>query len=186
MYELLKQYDTVGSRTLTVPEIREKLGLWQDEYPKWKDFRVRVLEPALEELPKKTDLRFSYTTRKKGRAIHWVDFKVWRVGAKTVSTARLKELKRQATVCATKTKSTCGATWDNHKQPTDSCHWCVRFDTQRAEAAGQRRLPLEAPKVEPERGNEEGPTEAEKKEALAKLAKIGFDRKNLERLYGSV
>lgn len=182
MYEILQQYTAAGERTITVPELRERLGLFGREYGAWKDFRVRVLDSALVELSKKTDLQFSYTARKRGRSYYWIDFKIWSARSKELPTAKVKVLKREATACATKTKNNCQAKWANHKEPTSACHWCVRFDTQRAEAAGQQRLPLEPPKVvEPQQVPEAPPTEAEKKEVLAALAKLGVGDKTLER-----
>jgi len=35
----------------------------------------------------------------------------------------------------------CGAKWANHNEPQRECHYCKKFDHQRAELAGQARLP---------------------------------------------
>jgi plasmid replication initiation protein len=77
LYELLKQYESLGKRSFELVELRLVLGLADDEYSTWHDFKKRVLEPALRELPKKTDLGFSYTVRKRARAVAFVDFKIW-------------------------------------------------------------------------------------------------------------
>lgn len=79
LYELLKQYEQLGKRGFELPELRRVLGLADGELALWADFRRKVLEVAQRELPKKTDLGFSYTTRKHVRAVAFVDFKIWRV-----------------------------------------------------------------------------------------------------------
>ena len=79
LYELLKQYEQLGKRSFELPELRRVLGLADGELALWADFRRKVLEVAQRELPKKTDLGFSYTVRKRGRAIAFVDFKIWYV-----------------------------------------------------------------------------------------------------------
>ena len=79
LYELLKQYEPLGKRSFELGELRRVLGLGDGEYQAWKDLRVRVLAPAQRELPKKTDLGFSYTTRKNVRAVAFVDFEIWHI-----------------------------------------------------------------------------------------------------------
>lgn len=79
LYELLKQYESLGKRSFELAELRRILGLSENELARWVDFKRFVLEVAKRELPKKTDLGFSYTTRKHVRAVAWVDFKIWRV-----------------------------------------------------------------------------------------------------------
>ena len=143
LYELLKQYESVGERSIELSDLRQKLGLTDGEYGKWKDLRVRVVEPALRELPKKTDLAFSYTTRKKGRAVNWLDFKIWCPLAKSVSKARLKILKNEAAQCWLSCRGNCASTWERYSdKPHESCHWCSKFEQARVEDAGQMRLPI--------------------------------------------
>jgi len=79
LYELLKQYETLGKRSFELAELRIILGMTDGELQRWQDFRRKVLEVAQRELPKKTDLGFSYNVRKQGRAIAFIDFKICRV-----------------------------------------------------------------------------------------------------------
>ena len=79
LYELLKQYESLGKRSYDLAELRNTLGLHKEEYSTWYDFKKRVLEPAKRELPKKTDLEFNYTTRKHVRAVAFVDFVIWSI-----------------------------------------------------------------------------------------------------------
>ena len=143
LYELLKQYESAGKRTFELPELRKHLGLTNDEYLKWKDFRVNVLGPALRELPKKTDITFSYQTRKRGRAVHWLDFKIWCPQPQSVPKHRVRKLETEASKCwkGEGGYGNCRPSWAEFaNKPNASCHWCRKFEKQRAEAAGQ--LPL--------------------------------------------
>jgi plasmid replication initiation protein len=60
MYEILKQYEKIGSRVLGVDELKELLGIGKNEYSLYKDFRVRVLDACRQALHESTDLKFTY------------------------------------------------------------------------------------------------------------------------------
>ena len=67
MYEVLKQYEKLKERTLTLDELKLLLGLDTNAYPQWRDFKRGVIETAQKSLAKKTDLCFTYETIRKGR-----------------------------------------------------------------------------------------------------------------------
>ena len=68
MYELLKQYEKVGERTVSIKDLREWLGLKPDEYPRWDNFKKRVLDASQEALVRYTDIKFTWeVTGKKGK-----------------------------------------------------------------------------------------------------------------------
>lgn len=58
-YELLKQYQTLGSRTIEVADYRDMLKL-ENKYALNADLRRFVIEPALEEINLNTDIRVAY------------------------------------------------------------------------------------------------------------------------------
>lgn len=60
MYEILKQYETIGSRVMSVEEIKEYLGINKNEYPRFNDFKCRVLDSCQQALKENTDIRFTY------------------------------------------------------------------------------------------------------------------------------
>jgi plasmid replication initiation protein len=60
MYEVLKQYEGVGERILSIEELRGLLGIAKDEYPRYNNFKQWVLEPCLQALAEHTDIKFSY------------------------------------------------------------------------------------------------------------------------------
>lgn len=74
MYELLKQYERVGERKITLIELRELLGIGADEYPRWDNFKRRILDSCQEALRENTDICFDYEPIKSGRKITGVRF----------------------------------------------------------------------------------------------------------------
>lgn len=72
IYWLLREYATFGKRLIALEELKAILGLSQ-EYDRFNNFRVRVLERAKAELAH-TDLPFTYSTRSKGRTVTHIEF----------------------------------------------------------------------------------------------------------------
>lgn len=60
MYEILKQYETIKERTLSVEELRGLLGVTPGKYPNIKDLKKRVIDSCRRELSRKTDIGFNY------------------------------------------------------------------------------------------------------------------------------
>ena len=79
-YELLKMRQNMGKGgkfyiEYNLLELKEILGISMDEYRYTKDLRVRVIEPALQEIDEQTDLNIIFKELeypKKGRAIYAV------------------------------------------------------------------------------------------------------------------
>ena len=76
LYELLKQYQSIGRRKFSVSELRDLLGVEQGELKLWVHFKTRVLEIAKREINAKTDLVIDYTTKKVGRRIEYIIFSI--------------------------------------------------------------------------------------------------------------
>lgn len=66
IYGLLKQYQAVGNRLISIEDLRDKL-LIKKKYPVFSDFRRYVLEVAKKELSSKTDVSFEYEVLKEGK-----------------------------------------------------------------------------------------------------------------------
>ena len=60
MYEILKQYEKIGERIISIVELRELLGIDKKEYTRFGDFKVRVLDACREALIENTDITFTY------------------------------------------------------------------------------------------------------------------------------
>lgn len=68
MYEILKQYEKIGERILSVEELRELLGIEKKEYLRFDNFKARVLDPCKAALIESTDISFAYEPHgKKGK-----------------------------------------------------------------------------------------------------------------------
>ena len=75
MYEILKQYEKIGRRELSIPELRELLGINEDEYSGrtgWSDFKRRVLDNCQEMLKQTTDICYTYERGKIGKGGKWL------------------------------------------------------------------------------------------------------------------
>ena len=57
-------------------EFRGQLGVEDDEYKAMSNFKIRVLDLAVEEINEKSDLNINYTQKKKGRKIIGFTFTV--------------------------------------------------------------------------------------------------------------
>jgi plasmid replication initiation protein len=67
MYEILKQYERIGERIITITELRHLLGIKDKEYTRYEDFRKCVLDTCKDALKMYSDIQFSYEpTGKKG------------------------------------------------------------------------------------------------------------------------
>ena len=75
LYEYLKSVKNLGFKhPITLEELKRVMGA--ENYDLYKDFRVRALTPALEEINKYTDLEVSYVERKTGKRVTAIEFKI--------------------------------------------------------------------------------------------------------------
>lgn len=76
MYELLKEYENIGSRTFELKQLKEVLGLERRQYTLYGDFKKRVILPAQKELKAKTDITFEFEEIKTSRAVTKLRFQI--------------------------------------------------------------------------------------------------------------
>jgi plasmid replication initiation protein len=60
MYEILKQYEKIGMRILSIEELRNLLGIDKKEYYRFNDFKTWVLDSCQKALEENTDIKFIY------------------------------------------------------------------------------------------------------------------------------
>lgn len=75
MYEILKQYETLGRREITVEDLRELIGVDKKEYSGrtgWSDFKKKVLDSCQQALKENTDICFTYERGKTGKGGKWL------------------------------------------------------------------------------------------------------------------
>ncbi len=75
IYELIKQYEKIGKRTIAVADLRRMLRL-QDKYRSYNMFKKKVIEQAKKDLDNHCDISFEFTERKEGRKIAQIDFHI--------------------------------------------------------------------------------------------------------------
>jgi len=69
MYEILKQFEYAGERIISVKNLKELLGIDLEEYPRYSDLRVHVLEKCQKALMEHTDIKYEFEpTGKRGKA----------------------------------------------------------------------------------------------------------------------
>jgi plasmid replication initiation protein len=76
IYELLAQYREIGSRTLNLKWLRETLQIAPDEYKLTSNFIRKVIDVAVEQINKHSDIAVIYKPIKTSRAITDFSFKI--------------------------------------------------------------------------------------------------------------
>ena len=79
VYELLKQYQKLGKRTLSLDEFRDLLGISdKPTYQNWGNLKKKILEPVRDDICDNTDLKYEYRATRKGRFIVGLVFHISR------------------------------------------------------------------------------------------------------------
>lgn len=75
MYEILKQYEKIGRREIAIKELRELIGIAENEYSGrtgWSDFKKKVLDGCQAALKATTDICYTYERGKTGAGGKWL------------------------------------------------------------------------------------------------------------------
>ena len=75
MYEILKQYENIGKREVSVEQLKKWLGIKPDDYSEsngFANFRVKVLEACQKALKERTDIYYEFKKGKGGRGGKWL------------------------------------------------------------------------------------------------------------------
>jgi plasmid replication initiation protein len=76
MFELLKQYQSLGVREINLIDLRECCGISLSHYKKFSHLKEKVLEAAKREINEKTDIFISYEAVKTARKITSIRFSI--------------------------------------------------------------------------------------------------------------
>jgi plasmid replication initiation protein len=88
VYELLKQYETIGERTLRIDELKRMFEL-TDEYPLFANFFQRVIKPSIKDINDHTDITITDLGRiKEGRRVVALRFVFESKGSEELKKAR--------------------------------------------------------------------------------------------------
>lgn len=74
IYELLAQWGEVGTREVSIEWLRSVISLG-NQYERMCDFKRRVLDPAIKDINKNSDLWVTWTQKKTGRKVTGLVFK---------------------------------------------------------------------------------------------------------------
>lgn len=69
MYEILKQYEAIGRREISIDDLQQLLGT---NYARWDRFKDKVLDNCQKALKKTTDISFDYKRGKTGKGGKWL------------------------------------------------------------------------------------------------------------------
>lgn len=89
IYELLKQYETIGNRKIDLHDLKEMIGAVEetfdgetrfikDHYPLYGNFRQKILLKAQNDLKKHTDISFEFEPLKRGRKVVALQFYIYK------------------------------------------------------------------------------------------------------------
>jgi plasmid replication initiation protein len=92
MYELLKQYESVGSRRVSIQYLKDFLSIESSKFTKYNDFKRFVILVAQKELEDKTDIYFSFNEIKQGRKIAEIVFTIYSNNTVTPNSKKLNNL----------------------------------------------------------------------------------------------
>ncbi len=87
MLELLHQYEKLGERIFEIRKLRTLLGVEEDQYKLYADFKKRVILPAQKELAEKTNISFEFEEIKNSYAVEKLRFKIIPATREPVQTA---------------------------------------------------------------------------------------------------
>ena len=75
LYELLKQFEQVKYRDITISDLRNLFQL-EDEYQIFADFKKRVIDKSIKQINTSTDIKVSYIQIKRGRNVIGFKFSI--------------------------------------------------------------------------------------------------------------
>jgi plasmid replication initiation protein len=77
LYELLKQYQKIGTRRIYLEELKSMMGM-EGQYSAYHNFKRRVIEVAKKDINgnKDTDISFDFSEYKRGRKVIAIDFTI--------------------------------------------------------------------------------------------------------------
>ncbi len=88
IYELLKQYEVIGNRTFEIEEMKRMFEL-EKEYPRFPNFFQKVIQPAVKEINKYTDLNIGEVEKlKEGRRVVGLYFHFHKKGEEEINKLR--------------------------------------------------------------------------------------------------
>ncbi|WP_162055972.1 replication initiation protein [Pontibacter pamirensis] len=105
LYVQFSRWKDIGYLSYELEQLKFRLNLkdpsgkQSEQYKQWGQFKDYVLEPSIKQINENSDLRISYTTAKKGKSIHKLNFTIKHVAQfQTVIPFELSEGDRETEV----------------------------------------------------------------------------------------
>jgi hypothetical protein len=76
LYELLKTWEKAGIKEFEIEDLRMCIDAYQKSYTNYAILKSKVLDPAIQDINKITDLTVSYETKKRGRKVTHIEFTI--------------------------------------------------------------------------------------------------------------
>lgn len=76
LYELLKQYEKIGSRTINIDDLRIALDININQYPKYSNLKQKVIKVAIDEMNNNTDIYIECEELKESRKVTSIKFTI--------------------------------------------------------------------------------------------------------------
>ncbi|MEI7996001.1 MAG: replication initiation protein [Methylococcaceae bacterium] len=108
LYEFLMQWMDFGKKEFSIAELKHRLEL-EDQYDRTDNLKLRVIDPAIKDINKHSDILVNYTQRKTGRSVTHFIF-----------TFKSKEPKKPAKTNSNGTKPLIPLFTGHPKYPVDS------------------------------------------------------------------
>lgn len=77
MFEVFRQYENIGHRYYNLDDLKKILGV-ENKYPKYSNFKQKIINVALKEVHKNSDLLINIDERKDGRKVVGLTFYIKR------------------------------------------------------------------------------------------------------------
>ncbi|MDJ0333529.1 replication initiation protein [Planococcus sp. S3-L1] len=76
LYELMKKWEYLGKWEITIEKLKDRLGVKQQSYNVYGNFKNRIIVPSINELNEKTDIQINFKEIKKGRKVIGFEFTI--------------------------------------------------------------------------------------------------------------
>src|SRR5690606_24538799 len=76
LYELMKKWEYLGKWEITIEKLKDRLGIKQQSYSVYGNFKNRIIVPSINELNEKTDIQISFKEIKTGRKVVGFEFTI--------------------------------------------------------------------------------------------------------------
>ena len=91
LYELLKQYEKIGNRSITINDLRFSLAIDKKQYPKFANLKQKILSVAVKEININTDLHIEFEELKEVRKVTSIKFYIKQNKAKNEIAATVEK-----------------------------------------------------------------------------------------------